>query len=273
MRRDAFFAHLVHLFGADLDLEGVARFGDHRGMQRLIKIRPRHRDEVLDPARDRTPQVVNNAEHGVAVLHRIGDHPHGEEVVDLVDADALAQQLFVDAEEALDAALNSSRNAGFLQAVAQHAFDPRHEGFALLSARFHGRLHLFIADRVHVAEAEILQFAADLSHAEAVRDGRVDVERFAGDLLLAIWLKVFERPHVVQAIGQLDHDDADVVYHGQHHLAQVFGLRFFGGGKIDLADLGDAFDDMRHLLAKLLADFDGCDRGVFDRIVEQSGCD
>ncbi len=143
----------------------------------------------------------------------------------------------------------------------------------VFAARFHGGVNLLVGDRIHVAEAEVFEFAANLAHAEAVRDGSVDVERLAGDLLLALGREVLQRAHVVQAVGQLDEDDADVVDHGQHHLAQVFGLGFFAGGEVDLADLGDAFDDVRHLLTEFLPDFYGGDRGVFDRVVQQAGGD
>ena len=84
---------------------------------------------------------------------------------------------------------------------------------------------------------------------------------------------MFERAHVVQAVGKLDEHHANVIDHGEHHLAQVFGLRFFARGEIDLADLGDALDDVRDLLAKFLADVDDGDRGVFDGIVQQAGGD
>jgi len=75
---------------------------------------------------------------------------------------------------------------------------------------------------------------------------------------------MLERTHVVQTISQLDHDDADVIYHRQHHLAQVLRLRFFGRRKIDLADLRYALDNVRHLLAKFLPDFDRRNRSVLD---------
>ena len=84
---------------------------------------------------------------------------------------------------------------------------------------------------------------------------------------------MLQRAHVVQAVGQFDEDDANVVDHRQHHLAEVFGLLLFAGREIDLADLGDAFDDVRDLLAEFFADVDDRDRGVFDRIVQQPGRD
>ena len=82
---------------------------------------------------------------------------------------------------------------------------------------------------------------------------------------------MLERAHVVQAVGQFDEHDADVVDHGEHHLAQVFGLLLLAGGEVDFADLGDAFDDVRHLLAEFFANVDDGDGRVFDRIVQQAG--
>ncbi len=91
--------------------------------------------------------------------------------------------------------------------------------------------------------------------------------------MLAVGLEMLEGAHVVQAVGELDQDDADVVDHGEHHLAEVLGLLLFAGGEIDLADLGDAFDDVSDLLAEFFANVDDGDRGVFDGVVEKSGGD
>ena len=144
---------------------------------------------------------------------------------------------------------------------------------ALLAARFDRFMHLLVADRIQIAESQVFQFAANFAHAQPVRDGRVNLQRLFGDLLLALRRQVLQRPHVVQAVGQLDQHDADVVHHGQHHLAQVFRLLLFAGGKINLADLGDAFDNVRDLLAELLANIDNRDRRVFHRVVQQPGGD
>ena len=139
--------------------------------------------------------------------------------------------------------------------------------------RLDGVLHLVVGDGIDILERQVFQFAADLAHAQPVRDGRVDVQGFARDLLLPLRRQELQRAHVVQAVGQLDEDDADVVHHGQHHLAHVLGLRFFGGREVDLADLGDALDDVRHLLAELGLDLVDGYRGVLDRVVQQSGGD
>ena len=104
-------------------------------------------------------------------------------------------------------------------------------------------------------------------------DGRVDLECLFGNFALAVGLQMLERAHVVQAVGEFDEHHADVVDHGEHHLAQVLGLRLFARGKIDFVDLGDALDDVGDLLAKFLADIDDGDGSIFDRVMEQAGGD
>ena len=106
-----------------------------------------------------------------------------------------------------------------------------------------------------------------------MRERGVDVERLAGDLLLLLGLQVLERAHVVQAVGELDDDDADVGDHGEQHLADVLGLVVFAVGELDLVELGDAFDDVRDLLAEALGDLGRGDVGVFDGVVQQAGGD
>ena len=63
----------------------------------------------------------------------------------------------------------------------------------------------------------------------------------------------------MQAVGQLDQDDADVVDHRQEHLAQVLGLdRTLAGGLIavagprDLTEFRHAVDQQGDPLAELL---------------------
>ena len=273
VRCDAFLGHLVHLFGANLDFERRSVFCDDRGVQRLIEVGPRHGDEILDAPRHRTPDVVNDAQHCVAVLQRARDDAHGKQIVDLIDGNALALQLLVDRIQALDAALHLGLDAGLFQLVVDDCLHLREKSFALFAARIDSFFHLLVARGIEEAEAQILEFAANLAHAQAVGDGSVDLERLLGDLVLAFGLQVLERAHVVEAIGELDEHHADVINHGEHHLAQVLCLRLFAGGEVDLADLGDALDDVRNLLAEFLANVNDGDRGVFDRVVEQPGGD
>ncbi len=80
-----------------------------------------------------------------------------------------------------------------------------------------------------------------------------------------------QRAHVVQPVGQLDNDHAQIIDHGQQHLAEAFGLPVFGGEEIQLAQLGNAVHAARHFFAKGLANlFDG-NAGVLHHVVQQAG--
>ena len=70
------------------------------------------------------------------------------------------------------------------------------------------------------------------------------------------------------AIGQLDHDDAQVAHHGQQHLAEALGLGFFAALELDLVELGDAIDDLGDIAAEARGDVFLGDGRVFDDVVQ-----
>ena len=100
-------------------------------------------------------------------------------------------------------------------------------------------------------EREVLELPLDLVDAEPVRERRVDLERLAGLLDLLLAPEVLERAHVVQAVGELDQDDPHVVGHRDDHLPVVLGLRVLAALELDPRQLGDAFDEVRDLVAEL----------------------
>ena len=89
--------------------------------------------------------------------------------------------------------------------------------------------------------------------------------------LLLVARHVAERPHVVQPVGELDDQDADVAGHRDDHLAD--GLRLGGGTVLDLVQLGDAVDEGRDVLAELAAQLVQRVGGVLDGVVQQRGAD
>ena len=71
VRRQPVFGEIVHLAGADLDLDPVPVRTDHRGVDRAIAVRLRQADIVLEPAGTDPPGAMNRAERAVAVLNRV----------------------------------------------------------------------------------------------------------------------------------------------------------------------------------------------------------
>ncbi len=72
----------------------------------------------------------------------------------------------------------------------------------------------------------------------------------------------------MHAVGELDHDDADVAHHRQQHFAEALGLRFLAVLELDLIELADAVDQLGDHLAEDRGDFGLGRRRVFDDIVQ-----
>jgi len=82
-----------------------------------------------------------------------------------------------------------------------------------------------------------------------------------------------QRPHVVQAVAQLDQQHADILAHRQQELAQVFRRALVLGHLLDLRQLGHPVDQPRDILAEMLLDIVDRRQRVFDRVVQQRGGD
>ena len=271
MRRDAFFRDAVHLLGTDLYFELVAALAHHRRMQRLVHVRPRHSDKVLNASRHRAPDGMNEAEHGITITNGRCNHANGEQIEDLIDgAGALVLQFLVNAVQALDAPLHARLDIVFGKLVVQRLHYRRQKLFALDAPCIDRILYLFIAKRIHVAERQVFELATHLAHAQAVRQRRVDIQRLPCNGLLPLRLQVLQRAHIVEAVCKLDEHHAHVADHRQQHFADVLGLPVLTVRKLDLVDLGDAFDDVRDLVAELLRNVRRRHRRIFNRVMQQS---
>ncbi len=170
-----------------------------------------------------------------------------------------------------------------------------------------GLLHILLAPRallgdlahqppvglaLQVFEGLILQLPLDLGHAEAPGQRRIDLARLQRLTLLFVRFQRVEGAHIVQAVGQLDHDDTGVLGHGHEHLLDVIGLATLLPvalalavalilpllDQVDLlaaevADLGDAVDQVRHGRPEARLHLAQRRIGVLDHVVQQAGHD
>ena len=109
--------------------------------------------------------------------------------------------------------------------------------------------------------------------AEPVRERRVDLERLLRLLHLLLLAEVLDRPQVVEAVGELDQDHADVLRHRHDHLPVVLRLRLLAALEAGARQLGDALDEQRDLRAELRPELVGLGVGVLDDVVEKRGRD
>src|SRR5579883_1482875 len=219
VRGDALFRDAVHLFCSNLNLEGHAARSNNRCMQRLVKIGPRHRDEILDAARHRMPFVVNHTECRVAVFHRVGNDANGDNVVDLIERDLLAFEFQVDRIGALHAAFDARRDVLARQPLldlALHLFQPV---LIFLTLGFDFANKVGGRFRMQSLEREVFQLAANLAHSKTMRDRRIDIDRLLRNRLLALARQGCDRAQVMQTVGKFDDDHADIGGHREQHLA------------------------------------------------------
>ena len=135
------------------------------------------------------------------------------------------------------------------------------------------RLDLRVLPRVEDLEREILELPLQGVDPEAVRERRVDLERLLRLLHLLLLPEVLDRPHVVEAVGELDEDDPDVLGHRDDHLAVVLGLRLLAARELDPRQLRDTLDELRDLGAELGAELVELGVGVLEDIVQERGRD
>ena len=99
---------------------------------------------------------------------------------------------------------------------------------------------MLVAHGIEGRKTEVLKLYTNIVHAQALREGGIDFQGFAGDAAAFIGSKYAEGAHVVQAVCQLDQDDANISGHGQGHFLKIFGLLLGFRGKFNFAELADA---------------------------------
>jgi len=127
--------------------------------------------------------------------------------------------------------------------------------------------------RVQVLERQFLQFGGDGVNADRPAQRRIDLQRLAADPLALLGLHMLQRPHVVQTVGQLHQQDADVLRDGEDEFAQVLGLARVLRLELQPRQLGHPLDQRGHLLAEAFGDIVAGGRGVLDHVVQQGGDD
>ena len=135
-------------------------------------------------------------------------------------------------------------------------------------------LDLLVLARMQRPEREILELPLEGVDAEPVRERRVDLERLARLAHLRLLAHVLDRAHVVEPVGELDQDHADVAGHRDDELAVVLRLRLLAALELDARQLGDALDERRRSRSPNSARMSSISTpGVLDRVVEQRGGD
>ena len=259
----------MHVARSDLDLDRPALGAEHRRVQGLVHVRLGHRDVVLEPARDGLPERVDGTERAVAVAHRLDLDADADQVEDLFEVLAADHHLFVDRVQMLRASVDVGLDPELLQFLPERVGELQDAPRPLVATRLDELGDLLVRPRMQRLEGEVLELPLDLLDTEAVGQRGVDLEGLGGDPALLGDGQRRECPHVVETVGELDQQHADVARHRHDHLAHVLGLRQLAGLELQLVELRQAVDDLGDIVAELLAEPVEGDGRVLHGVVQQ----
>ena len=218
---------------------------------------------------------MHDAQHVVALRNGRHDHAHRILVIHLLDVLVLDEHLLVHAVDALDASLDLRIALETLapEPVADELDDRTDEALALVLLDLHLLLDLGVGEGIEVMERQILQLLLELLDAETPCNRRIDVHRLQCRAALLVLRAVLQRAHIMQAVCQLDDDDADVLAHGEHDLADILRLLLLLIEDRDLGELCHAVHERRHIAPEALLHLLGSCVRVLHHIMEQCGTD
>jgi len=237
-------------------------------VQRLITVGLGDGNEVLEAPVHRLVQRMHGTQRHVAAHGTVDHHTEAVHVHQLGEGLVLVAHLRIDAPGGFDPPDHVGRDMVLVQALRQRQLDLAH-GLATIAQR---RPDALADDAVAIGmkplETQLLQLGLELVHAQSLRDRRVDLQRLAGNP--ATRRRVFgtQRAHVVQSVGQLDQDHAQVARHRQKHLAEALRISFLAAAEAHLVQLGDTIDQLGHGLAERTSQLVAAELGVLQRVVQ-----
>ena len=269
----ALLRDLIHALGTDLHLHPFARRRHHRGVQALVTVGLGNGNPVAQAVRVGRIEIRHHTvgPPGIALLLLllgIQDNTNGEDVVDVLERHLLLLHLVPDARNGLRPALDGKLEAFLGQRLpdgrSKRVDEARPDRFGL--AQFLLNLSVFLG--LPVAQAQILELTFDRVQAQSVRKRRVHEVGFSRNLELLLPLHAIECPHVVQPVGNLDQDNADVITQREQHLPKI--LRLSTLCRVEYPrNLGQPIDDGPLPLAEHPLNVVQRHPGVLHRVVQQ----
>ena len=273
VRGHARLCDLVHLARADLHLHPLGVAPRDGGVDRAVAVGLGLRDVVLEPARHRAPAAVDRAERAIARLVGLGDDPKAEDVRQALEGQVLLLHLAPDGIGQLGPALHLGGDALGCHQGFEVGRDPVDHVPLALSEGGEPTHHASPRKGVEDVEGEVLELLPHGLHPHAPRERRVDLHRLPRLDGLLLTRHRADRPHVVQTVGQLHDDDAQVLAHGHEQLAEVLGLLGLVAGQLEAGQLGDPIHETRDVGAEKALDLLVGGARVLHGVVEKGGDD
>jgi len=207
--------------------------------------------------------MVHDAQRGVAVLDLVHNDAKRAHIVNILKVDVLAAHLVPDAVDVLGPAIDLGLDSGCRQFLLKAPHGGLNESLALRALFVEHARNALVGLGFKIAEGEILQLPLHLPDAQAVGQWRVDQLAFTRHFIAQRARPVAQEAQRLDTASQAQHDHADVIYHGQQHLAQNLGLRLHLGStfaaagprrrtgqRTQAAQALEPVDEARHRVAK-----------------------
>ena len=130
-----------------------------------------------------------------------------------------------------------------------------------------------VGHRIKIAQGDVLQFLLDCPDTKPVCQRRINLHGFKRLIAPLLFGHHLDRAHIVQAVRQLDDDDAYILCHRQKHFPHIFRLLLLARCKADLSEFCHTVDQQRHIGTKLLFNRLACDIRIFHNVMQQRGLD
>ena len=212
---------------------------------------------------------MDEAEHLITFTDGPDDDAQREKVVELFKRKVLAAHFFVDAVKMLRASLYRGLDALLVELVGEDVHSLFYYHLALGQLFSHTALDVVVHLRVQYPERKVFKLALDLIDAEAVRERCVYFKRFARYRKLLLSAVRRDRAHIVEAVRELDENDADVLRHDDEHLAKVLRLIFLHRLELELSEFRNSVDKGHNVFAEALFQLFAREARVFEHVVEQ----
>ena len=219
MGRNAKVSGPVHFSRANLDFKRLTVRPDDFCMQRLVAVRLRFGNIVVEASRQRHPDLMDNAKSMIAVGDSRDNHAQGNQIVDLAEIKCLLLHLIVNGVKMLGPPLKLGLNSLFRQPRFQRVGCNRNILFPLRPCPVQLLLQLGIRFGVKILKRQVFKLPLDLPDAEAVSKRGKNLKRFCGDFLLPVFGHRAECPHVMKPVSELDDHDPQVFCHCQQNFA------------------------------------------------------
>ena len=193
---------------------------------------------------------MDDAQHIVAVVYSVDNNADRVDVINLVHVFALYKHFAVNSVYAFYTPLQVHVRNQLGDALTNMGLGLFNKGLALIAVKSQAAFNFLVGDGVQIAQGKILKLLLDGPDAEPMRDGGINLHVLQGFVPLCLRFPEAPGSHIVQAVCQLDDDDADILGHGDKHFTDVLGLLLFPGGIGDAPQLGNAVDKLGNVLAE-----------------------